>query len=200
MNLRRLVIIGLLLGVLGIITAAVFTIFRVPLPGDEVEAAVASTEIALPTEFESNAFRFSYPETWRHNIPQQNMLFLASPEVRNQEVGASMTIQRSIRLTGEATSLDDALDIYLRRGALRSDRAWEIVEEAQAIVFANRDSLRIALEGAERAGDTLMRSEIYVTQANNELIYVFAISAPLEQWQAIQPTFQAVLDSITILE
>jgi hypothetical protein len=156
--------------------------------------------IELTNDFESNGFRFSYPEGWQHQIPQTNMLFLASPEVLSQQVGASITVQRSIRLSGETDTLEAALNFYLERGPLRADRAWTVIGEVENITFAERDALLVSLEGTEIADTTPMHSAIYITRANNGLIYVFTATTPLEQWQAIQPILTAILDSVTILE
>ena len=109
---------------------------------------------------------------------RQNMLFLASPEVLRGENGATITIQRSLRLSSEAQTLDEALDIYLERGPLRADRAWAAVDERESVTFSSRDALQIRLEGAERAGTEQMRSEIFVTRADNSLIYIFTIFCP----------------------
>jgi hypothetical protein len=156
--------------------------------------------IELTNDFESNGFRFSYPEGWQHQIPQMNMLFLASPEVLEQQVGASITVQRSLRLSGETDTLEAALDFYMERGPLREERGWSIIDNAETITFAERDTLRIGLEGAELADTTPMHSDIYVARANNGLIYIFTVTAPLERWESIQPTLTAILNSIRILE
>jgi hypothetical protein len=58
----------------------------------------------------------------------------------------------------------------------------------------------VKLEGAEGENAVPMHSEIYVTRADNRLIYVFALSAPLDQWESVEPTFDMMLKSITILE
>lgn len=176
-----------------VIAGALFYLYQ-PQFGQDIE------QIELATAFESNGFRFRYPEGWRHQIPQTNMLFLASPDVLHQQEGATVTIQRSIRLSAEADTLEAALDFYLQRGPLRADRDWAIVEAAQSITFDNREALIVILEGAEIEGTTLMHSEIYITESDNDLIYIFSVTAPQAQWESIEPTFSAILDSIMILE
>jgi hypothetical protein len=180
-----------LLVILVVVAGAVFYLFQ---------PQFVQPTIELTNDFESNGFRFSYPEDWQHQIPQTNMLFLASPEVLSRQVGASITVQRSIRLSGEADTLEAALDFYLERGPLRADRAWAVIGDVENITFAERDALLVNLEGAEIAGTMPMHSDIYITRANNGLIYVFTVTAPQEQWQAIQPTLTAILNSVTILE
>ncbi|MDQ7026570.1 MAG: hypothetical protein Q9P01_14220 [Anaerolineae bacterium] len=187
-----------LLAIIVIVTGALFYLFQPQFGQDTEEQAIEQIELA--TVFESTVFRFRYPEDWQHQIPQTNMLFLASPDVLRQQAGATVTIQRSIRLSAEADTLEAALDFYLERGPLRADRDWAIVEAAQSITFDDREALTVVLEGAEVEGTTLMRSEIYITQSNNNLIYVFSVTAPQAQWDSIEATFSAILDSVTILE
>lgn len=156
--------------------------------------------LALPNQFSSAAFRFDYPDDWKYQIPQPNILFLASGELLQTQSGASMTIQRSIRLTAEAESLEAALNIFLERGPLRSDRAWQIVEEMKQAELNQRPALRLALAGSERDDDSLMRSEVFVTSADNGIYYILAMTAPLEQWDNAALNFGAILNSFVILE
>jgi hypothetical protein len=155
---------------------------------------------SLTQQFESNAFVFRYPEDWTYQIPQTNMLFLVSPEVLQQKAGASMSIQRSLRLSAETNSLADALNTYLERGPLRRDRAWTLAGAIETIEFDGREALFVAVEGSENTGSLVMRSEIIITQGTNQFFYIFTVTAPLEQWEAVAPSFQAILESVRILE
>lgn len=159
-----------------------------------------SSTIRLTGSFESNSFRMAYPESWQDNIPQTNILFLGSPEVLHQQAGASMLVQRSIALTSDAETLQEALQLYLERGPLRIAGKWSIVGDITTIKFAERDALQVILEGADNAEAVPMHSEIIVTRADNSIVYVFAMSAPVEQWDTIEPTFAAMLASVEILE
>lgn len=161
---------------------------------------VETSDVALTVTFESTGFRMAYPEGWQHNVPQTGMFFLGDPNVLQLQPGASMVIQRSLRLTGDAESLVDALEIYMENGPLLPDKAWNIVEAISETTFADREAVIVALEGAEGADAVAMRSEIIVTYSDNRFIYVFAMSAPLEQWEAIESTFDAILASVTLLE
>src|SRR5688500_2102800 len=103
-------VLGLLV-ILVVVAGALFYLFQPQFRQPTIE---------LTNDFESNGFRFSYPDGWQHQIPQTNMLFLGSPEVLAQQVGASITVQRSIRLSGETDTLEAALDFSLERGPLRA--------------------------------------------------------------------------------
>jgi hypothetical protein len=161
---------------------------------------LVGAEVDLSQEFESNAFSVRYPDGWTYQIPQPNIMFLASPEVTQMQAGATMSIQRSLRLSAEADSIASALNIYLERGPLRQDRAWTIVEEVRGTRFDGRDALFVAVEGSEDAGTLLMRSEITVTASTNGNFYIFTANAPVEQWEAVAPSFEAILESVKILE
>ena len=157
--------------------------------------------VALTERFEnSESFHFSYPADWQYIIPEQNIIFLASPEVLNQEAGASITIQRSLRLMTEVETLAAALDLFLERGPLAESRSWEVVEAAQATEVNGRDALVAVLEGAEFEDSQPLHSEITVTRSDSGIFYVFAASASVEQWPEVEGTIQAILDSVTILE
>jgi hypothetical protein len=156
--------------------------------------------VSLNRQFESNAFRFRYPDDWSYQIPQPNIMFLASPELSQAGTGASMSIQRSLRLSAEANSLESALNIYLERGPLRADRAWTVIGDTASIRFNGRQAFRVMVEGAEIIGTTAMHSEIMITQADNGLYYLFTITAPIEKWAQDEPIFQAILASVEILE
>lgn len=156
--------------------------------------------INLNRDFESNAFRFSYPDDWSYQVPQPNILFLASPEVQRQEAGATISIQRSLRLSAEADNIEAALNIYLERGPLRWDRVWRVVEAATPVIFDEREALRVIIEGAEVAGTREMHSEITIAAADNGIFFIFTVTAPLDQWERMQASFEAILASVEILE
>jgi hypothetical protein len=156
--------------------------------------------IVLNVPFESNGFRMVYPKGWQHQILQTNILFLSSPETLQLEAGASMVVQRSIRLTGETETLEEALKLYLERGPLRTDGAWEILAEIAPITFAQRDAIAVALEGADSEDAIPMHSKIIATRADNGLIYIFAVSAPVERWNTDGETLELILASVEILE
>jgi hypothetical protein len=188
MRKQRSYLIALLI-LLAIIPGLMFLVYRPQV-----------SSLALTQQFESNAFSFRYPGDWAYQIPQTNMLFLASPEVMQQQAGATISIQRSLRLSAETDNLTSALNVYLERGPLRRDRAWTISGEIETIRFDGREALFVAVEGSEEAGSLTMRSEITITQGNNGFLYIFTVTAPLEQWQAIAPSFQAILATVRILE
>lgn len=153
----------------------------------------------LSREFSSNGFSFRYPATWQYQIPQVNILFLASPEVSANQIGATMTVQRAIRFAPDSDTLEGNLQYYLERGPLRTAGAWEIVEAMQPIEFAGRDAMFIALEGTEIAGAAPMRSESYITQADSRFFYLFTVTAPLGQ-ETSMATLEAILATVQILE
>jgi hypothetical protein len=162
--------------------------------------SAATPAIVLSREFTSNAFRFRYPKDWQYQIPRQNTLFLVSPELLAQQAGASVAIQRGIRFSDGIDTLESVMTVYLERGPLRPDRAWAKAGAIEAATFAGRDALFMAVEGAEIAGTTPMRSEITVTQAQSGYFYIFSVTAPLDQWETLEPTFAAILASVEILE
>ncbi|MCK6581107.1 MAG: hypothetical protein L6Q98_23705 [Anaerolineae bacterium] len=162
----------------------------------------AAGRMALPHRFElsPNTLRFEYPQDWQYSILETNLIFLASPEVLRQEPGASLIIQRSQRLMVETDTLEAALETYLRRGPLLNEGRWTITEAVQPAQIGGRAALRVVLEGREREAAAMMVSTITAARADNGTIYVLASSAPLDQKAALQPTLDAIVASVTILE
>lgn len=163
-------------------------------------ASDAPPNIELTNNFESNGFTVAYPEDWQYNIPQTNLFFLGSPAVMQQEAGASLAIQRIIRMSGGPQTLQEALTIYMENGPLRYGTDWTITEDIYDTTLDERPAVRVALEGADRAESERLHSEIVLTRADNSFIYVIAITTPLAQWQNMRPTLSAILESIAILE
>lgn len=163
-------------------------------------SACTSTEndITLANDFESNAFAINYPADWQYQIPQVNMLFLASPEILAQQAGATVTLQRSVALSSSANTLSAALDSYLERGPLRSDRNWELVSEIETVTIDTYEAVRATVEGSEEIGTLTMRSEIYVLQADSGFYFIYTMTAPVENWDDLSPTFTAMRNSIDI--
>jgi hypothetical protein len=157
---------------------------------------------ALSQSFNSTSLRFNYPQGWQYSIPDQNIVFLADAAVLGQQPGASMTIQRSLRLMTEVSTPEEALALFLQRGPMSAGRDWTLITEAEPRKVNGRAAVAAVLEGAESAGAARMHSEIIVTRVNPDsgAFYVFALSVPLEQWPQTQPVFDAILDSVTIRE
>lgn len=159
------------------------------------------TTIILTQQFRSQTgVNFDYPEHWQSVIPERNIIFLADPAVLNQQPGASMTIQRSLRLTTEVDTLEAALERYVQRGPLAAAGEWTLTGEIRATQIDGRDARSVSLEGSEFADAPPMRSQISVTAADNGIFYIFAMSAPRSGWDAVEPTFVAILDSVNIQE
>ena len=156
--------------------------------------------VSLPNQFESNAFALHYPQDWQYQIPQVNMLFLASPEILAQEAGATLTLQRSVALSSSTDNLSGALQNYLERGPLRADRNWELIGEIETVELDTYEAVFVVVEGSENVGTLPMRSEIYVLQADSSFYFIFTLTAPLDQWDELAPTFNAIRASVDIRE
>lgn len=180
------------------ILLAILSIFALLASG--CESLSSEDVISLPNQIESNAFSLSYPDDWQHQIPQTNMLFLASPEVLAQQAGATITLQRSVALSSSADSLSAALDTYLERGPLRSDRNWEQIGAIETAELDTYEAVLAVVEGSEQVGTLMMRSEIYVLQAESGFYFIFTLTAPLEQWDTVIPILSAIKDSVDISE
>lgn len=152
----------------------------------------------LAEQFQSQDFSIRYPSDWQYQIPQANMLFMASPAVLAGNTGATLTFHRSQTLSSQATTLAERLDAYLQRGPLRQDRHWSITTAATDMQFDGYPALQVVVEGSETEGALTMRSEIYSIQSAVDRVYILTLTAPLADWQQAAPLMYAIRDSIDI--
>jgi hypothetical protein len=145
-------------------------------------------------------FTIRYPAEWQYTIPMQGLMLLGpSATLFQARPGPTFTVQRLGPL-GTFGSLEEAFDLYLRRGPLREDRFWEQQEEISGFTFDSRPALRVEIAGREFEDSPESRARILATLAQNTFVYVIALTAPQESWSAVEPTLQAMLDSLDILE
>jgi hypothetical protein len=97
-------------------------------------------------------------------------------------------------------SLNTAVERYLNSGPLRVEGRWQIVEEVSTIVFQERDARLVALEGTDVEGGAPLHTRIIATSANNTFVYLFITTVPVERRSVLEPTLEAMLETIEILE
>jgi hypothetical protein len=145
-------------------------------------------------------FTFRYPDGWVYEIPITGLMVMGKPEtIDGNQPGPTFTIQRNNPVSVYA-SLDEALDQYLRRGPLRSDRQWHKLGDISRSTFLQRDALVVDIEGAENQASPVMRGHIIATTANNTFVYIIIFTAPLETWERDERALRAILGSLQILE
>jgi len=115
------------------------------------------------------------------------------------EPGPTLTIQRADPLTVVGT-LDAALDRYLELGPLSDQALWEVVEPIRATTFEGRDARAVDLQGANAEGAPELYTRVIATAADNTFVYLFVLSTPAERRAAFDPTLNAMLETIRILE
>jgi hypothetical protein len=145
-------------------------------------------------------FTFRYPDGWQYTIPMRGLLVMAEPETLFQnQPGPTFTVQRSAPISVYG-SLAEALDLYLRRGPLRSDRTWSRLTEITSSTFQGREALVVDLEGTENEVSPKLHAHIIATPAQNTFFYIMVLTAPSDEWSYHEPTLQAMLESLQILE
>jgi hypothetical protein len=184
----------LFLAVIGLaLVAVVLVVARLAMPLDT---------LPLTQVFDDSpqGFTIRYPADWDYTIPIQGLiLFGPNATLFQARPGPTFTIQRLGPLATFG-SLEEALDLYLRRGPLREDRFWEQQGQITSITFRNRPALRVEIAGREFEDSPESRVNILATLAQNTFVYIIAMTAPLENWAAVERTLQAMLDSLEILE
>jgi hypothetical protein len=177
----------------GVILLAVFLLTRPSVPN--------SSDLLTRTFDKSpTGFTFRYPDGWEYLIPMQGLLVLGDPATLYESVpGPTFTVQRNDPLSVYG-SLDEALDLYLRRGPMRSDRSWEMLGEINKSTFEGRDALSVDIQGKENEVSPELRAHVVVTTSQNSFVYMLILTAPAENWSAHEPILTAMLDSLKLLE
>ncbi len=145
------------------------------------------------------AFSFRYPDGWMYQIPQVGVLILARTSAFQGEPGPSFTIHRSNTLAMEG-SLESALDEYLRRGPLRPNRQWQLLQAVTPTTFKGRDALTVEVQGSEFESWPELRTRITALRTGTVTIYLFIQSAPVDQWEAERPLLDSILNSVELYE
>jgi hypothetical protein len=165
-------------------------------------AVFSNRAVALPNTFDDSptGFTFRYPEDWAYVIPMQGLMVSAPPETLSQsEAGPTFTIQRTDPLSVYG-SLDEALDLYLRRGPLRPDRQWQQLGEIERSPFEGREALIVEIQGKENEVSPELRARVLATTAENSFVYIIVLTAPVEAWETQEATLFAMLQSVKLLE
>jgi hypothetical protein len=145
-------------------------------------------------------FTFRYPDGWQYLIPMQGLLVMGAPDtLNNSEPGPTFTVQRSEPLSVYGT-LDEALDLYLRRGPLRPDRSWTKLGEITKSTFAGRDALLVDIQGKENEVSPELRAHVVATTSQNTFVYFIVLTAPAADWAVHEPTLIAMLNSLQMSE
>lgn len=160
-----------------------------------VNSALTRTFDKSPTGFTLN-----YPQEWEYLIPMSGLVVLGSPKtLYENQTGPTFTIQRIEPLSVYGT-LDEALNRYLRRGPLSSDRQWAKLGEITTSTFLGREARRVELQGKENDVSPELRAQVIATVAQNTFVYLIVLTAPAAEWEQQQPTLQAMLNTTQILE
>ncbi|MBI1259415.1 MAG: hypothetical protein GC204_18260 [Chloroflexi bacterium] len=168
------------------------------------DAQTPPTPVALPLthifDKSPTGFTLKYPDDWTYAIPTIGVFVLAPTETLNgTQPGPTFTVQRAEPLSIMGT-LDSALDRYLQSGPLRTPGRWQITDPAHTIEFDGRDARMTQLEGADVQGTPALHTQIITTSANNSLVYLLITTVPVSKRAAYEPTLDAMLKTVQILE
>jgi hypothetical protein len=186
------VMVGVPVG-LGLILLAAFLATR---------PSVSSADNLLTRTFDKSptGFTFRYPDGWEYLIPMQGLLVLGDPTTLYDNVaGPTFTVQRNDPLSVYG-SLDEALDLYLRRGPMRPDRSWSMLGDINKSTFEGREALIVDIQGKENEASPELRAHVVVTTSQNSFVYMLILTAPTENWSVHEPILTAMLDSLKLLE
>jgi hypothetical protein len=192
--------IALAVIVAAIVIAAFFLATRpVSAPPDDALLTPQPEPLVNTFDRSPTGFSFQYPDGWTYQIPFQGVLLAGLPESLDNTVpGPIFAVQRGLTLN-LAGSLSGAIEMYLQDGPLRTDAQWQVTVPEADTTVDGRPARVVELEGAEQGG-TPSHTRIIATAADNTLIYLFIITAPLTDAAQYRPTFDAMLASVEIFE
>ncbi len=187
---------GLYLGIVFVVIVgiAIFGIFFL-----DTRTARMPEALPLTKTFDQSptGFTIQYPDEWTYMIPSTGLMMLGPSEVLyDSQPGPTVTIVRAepLAVVGD---LENALDRYLQNGPLRVSGKWQIITPAQATQLEQRDARVVELKSTDAMP---IRTRIIATSADNTFVYLFVTSVPEDKLASYQPTFEAMLASIHILE
>ncbi len=145
-------------------------------------------------------FTMKYPADWNYTIPTIGVFVLAPEQMPDEkELVPTFTIQRAEPLSVTGT-LDNALDRYLQNGPLRVPGRWQITSAIQTLQIDGRDARQVEIEGADAPGSPPLHTKIVVTASNNTLVYFLSTTMPVSKRAAFEPTLDAMLKTVHLLE
>ena len=167
-----------------------------------VPSPTEPTALPLTRNFDKSptGFTFYYPDKWQYAIPAVGIMVLGPPDTLNEgALGPTLTVQRAepLAVVGD---LDGALNRYLTRGPLQTEGQWMVTAEARTTRFDERDARVIDLEGSSIAGGAPLHMRILVTSADNTFVYLIIATMPLADRARFEPTIDAILATMHILE
>ncbi len=195
MKLTRAQIIIIVVVVLAAALVAFVFIRDAQTPRIPVAEPLTQTFDKSPT-----GFTLKYPDGWEYTIPMVGVFLLAPSEtLYENQPGPTLTIQRTApsSLTG---TLENALIDYLNGAPLKTPGRWRLTDQIHAIQFQARDARVVEIEGSDTAGGTLMHSQIVATESDNSFVYLIITLVPADDQAAAQPTLDAMLATVEILE
>lgn len=157
---------------------------------------------ALTNTFDdSTAFTVDYPDRWDYRIPAANAFLLAPVPVLDElEAGPSLTIQRTTRFEAGGDTPDAILTTFLERNNLTgADSNWT-QRDTLALQIDGQDAVGVEISGNDDLDGDPQRTQIFVTIADNNMVYFIFLSAPETLWDDFAETLIAMRNSLQILE
>lgn len=145
-------------------------------------------------------FQFDYPDEWDFIIPSQGILMAGPKEtLEGAQAGPLFTVLRGLpmSITG---SVSGALNMYLERGALTEPDKWRITAEEIDTVVNGRPARLVELQGTDSPELPLTHTRVFALAADNSFVYLIVINVPINLRDRFEPTLNAMLDTVDLLE
>ncbi len=188
--MKRLLLLSLLLLVAACSNATV--------PVEPIPAGETRPRIQLEfTPYENEAgFDLLYPSGWTYNIISPGLMVFAAPEdltIDENSRAASLVVLRDAGDAGK--TIEEQFDHYVSSGPLNT--GYEIIRDAEQFEVSGYETWGTTVRNS---AEKSLTSHIVFTETKLGFSYVFAATAPTEDWNEWWPSFQVMVDSIEINE
>jgi len=162
----------------------------------------APTALPLTKTFDKSptGFEFKYPDEWEYTIPMQGILMSAPPETLNGEYpGPIFVVQRGlpVSIPGDISA---ALNSFLQAGPLQNPDQWRVITPEAETTLDNRPARVVEIEGSDDESGETVYSRIIATTSDNTFVYMVILTVPVNLRARYEPTLDAMLASVRILE
>ncbi|MFK7803277.1 MAG: hypothetical protein AB8G95_16705 [Anaerolineae bacterium] len=157
-------------------------------------------EIRVRQHENAAAIDFKYPSDWIVIVPQQGFMAIGPSEtVVGDDAGPLLAVLR-IPVISVHGNLEGEFNHYLDFGPKRD--GYSIVQDITDFELDGRPAkqIRMRYEGNPEENEVSQEAWIVGAEANNGVVYIFAATAPPNDWEDNQLEFKLLVQSVEFNE
>ena len=166
----------------------------------QTPAAPVAEPLTQTFDKSPTGFTLKYPDDWTYEIPAIGTFILApSQTLDGTEAGPTFTVQRTEPLI-ELGTLDNVINRYLQNGPLHTPGNWQITKPLYTLQLDRQSTRAVELQGADVPNTPPLYTRIIAISAKNTFVYLLITTEPASKRTAYDPTLDAMLATVQILE